>query len=171
MDGAVNEHGDWSATIREAYMPRDLSRNNHEWLLRRHSSLAPRQLALAYGVLCLLSFSVATAFALYGVWWVPLFSVLEMSAVALAMLYYARHAADYEHIALADGCLMVEQMRAGRLRQTRLDPHWTRIGLPPVRGGGLIRLEAKGVAVDVGRFATAAQRRQVAQELRQYLGT
>jgi uncharacterized membrane protein len=150
-------------------MPRDLRMDKHEWLLKRHCSLAPRQLALAYGVLCLLTSSVAAAFAWHGYWYVPAFSLLEMSAVAWALLYHARHAADYEHIVLRDASLLVEQMRAGRVRQTRLDPYWTRIGLPPVRGGGLIRLEAKGVAVEVGRFATAAQRRQVAQELRQYL--
>ncbi|MFM9437851.1 putative membrane protein [Janthinobacterium sp. CG_23.3] len=150
-------------------MPRDVSNNNHEWLLRRHFSLAPRQLALAYGVLFLPSFCVAGAFAWFGLWWVPLFSTLELGAVALAMRYYARHTADYEHIALAEGCLLVGQMRAGRLRQTRLDPYSTRIGLPPLRGGGLIRLEARGVAVEVGRFATAAQRRRVARELSQLL--
>jgi uncharacterized membrane protein len=149
-------------------MPRDLPMDKREWLLRRHCSLAPRQLALAYGVLCLLTSSVAAAFAWHGYWYVPAFSLLEMGAVAWALRYHARHAADYEHIVLRDASLLVEQMRAGRVRHTRLDPYWARIGLPE-RGDDLIRLEAKGVAVEVGRFATQAQRRQVARELRQYL--
>ncbi len=149
-------------------MPRDLSRSTPEWLLKRHCSLGPHQLALAYAVLCVLSFSVGVGFALLGFWFVPLFSVLEMGAVALALFYDARHAGDYEYIALAEGCLLVEQRRAGRLWQTRLDPYWIRVGMPQ-RDAELIRLEAKGMAIDVGRFATAAQRRVLAQELRQYL--
>lgn len=149
-------------------MPRDLSRSTPEWLLRRHCSLRPRQLALAYAVLCVLSFSVGVGFALLGLWLVPVFSVLEMGAVALAMIYYLRHAADYEYIALTEGCLLVEQAYGGRLWQTRLDPYWIRIGMPR-RGAELIRLEAKGVAIDVGRYATAAQRLVLAWELRHYL--
>ena len=150
-------------------MPRDLSMEKREWLLKRNCSLAPRQLALAYGVLCLLSFSVAAAFALYGYWYVPAFSLLEMSAVACALLHYARHADDYEHIALHDNCLLIEQVRAGRARRTRLDPYWTRIAIPAA-GRRLIHLEAKGVAIDIGCFATEARRRQVARELQQHLG-
>lgn len=149
-------------------MPRDMSMHPPEWLLKRNCSLAPRQLALAYGVLCLMSFSVAAAFGLRGFWYVPLFSLLEMSAVACALLYYARHAADYDRIALGDGTLLVEQVRAGRSRRTRLDPCRTRISL--ARGGaGLIRLEAKGIMIDVGCYATQAQRCQLVCELRPYL--
>lgn len=149
-------------------MPRDLSMHKREWTLRRNSSLAPRQLAVAYGVLLLFSLLVATGFALRGYWWVPLFSLLEMSAVTWAWLYYARHAADYEHIALIDDCLLVEQVRAGHARQTQLDPYWTRI-VPPRRGHDLIRLESKDITISVGRFASEERRRQVAQELQQQL--
>ncbi|MDC8757568.1 DUF2244 domain-containing protein [Janthinobacterium fluminis] len=149
-------------------MPRDAAMHQPEWLLKRNCSLSPRQLGMAYGVLCLLSFAIAAAFALSGYWYVPVFSIVEMGAVACAMLYYARHAADYEHIALRDNCLLIEQVRAGQMRQTRLDPYWTRIG-EPRRDNALIRLEARGVAVEVGRFVTDARRRQVARELQHYL--
>lgn len=151
-------------------MPRDSSMHHPEWLLKRNCSLAPRQLAFAYGVLFLLSFSVAAAFGLRGLWYVPAFSLVEMSAVACALLHYARHAADYDRIALGDAGLLVEQVRAGRTRRTRFDLYWTRISL--TRGGaGLIRLEAKGRAVDVGCYATPAQRRQLLRELLPYLPT
>jgi uncharacterized membrane protein len=148
--------------------PPEVPAGKHDWLLKRNCSLTPRQLILAYGVLCVLSFSVATLFTMQGAWYVLIFSALEMSAVALAFICYARHATDREHIALIDGCLLVEKIVAGEVEQTRLDPYWTRIA-PPKRSEDLINLEAKGVKIEVGRFVTPAKRRQVAHELRQEL--
>ena len=151
-----------------AFLQQEHSVNKHEWLLKRNCSLSPRQLAIAYAVLCVSSFSVAAMFTLQGAWIVLAFALLEMVAVALAFLHYARHATDHEHIALIDGCLLVESIEAGQVRQTRLDPHWSRID-PPNRTQDLINLEAKGVKIEVGRHVTAAKRRQVAQELRREL--
>lgn len=157
-----------SAAIIAEHMPDHVPVQPHEWLLKRNCSLAPRQLAFAYAALCLMSFSVAVMFTLLGAWYVLIFAVLEMSAVALAFLCYARHATDREHIALADDCLLVERSVAGQVEQTRLDPYWTRI-VPPMRPQDLINLEAKGIKIEVGRFVTPAKRRRVAQELRQEL--
>jgi uncharacterized membrane protein len=144
--------------------------NHHEWILKRNCSLAPRQLAFAYALLCLMSFAVASVFvALHGAWCVLAYAVLEMAMAALAFVSYARHATDQEHIALTDGCLLIGRIEAGRIEQTRLDPYWTRIAQPHC-ARDLIRLEARGVCIEVGRFVTEAKRRQVAQELRQALG-
>ncbi|GAB3538026.1 hypothetical protein GCM10027343_02700 [Noviherbaspirillum agri] len=123
---------------------------------------------MAYAVLFILSFAVAAAFMALGAWHVFAFTILEMVAVALAFLHYARHATDHERIALMDDCLLVEQVLAGETRQVRLDPYWTRIALPR-HARELIALEARGVKVEVGGFVTEARRRQFAQELRQEL--
>lgn len=136
----------------------------HEWVLKRNCSLTPYQLACAYAVLCLGSFVIAAICAFHGAWYVVIFAALEMATVALAFLYYARHATDHEHIVLGEECLLVECVQAGRIHQTRLEPYWTRIALPN-RTHTLIGLEAKGVKTDVGRFVTEAKRRQVAREL------
>ena len=147
---------------------REHSIGKHEWLLKRNCSLSPRQLGYAYAVLCAASFAVALMFVFHGAWYVLAFAVFEMLAVAMAFLHYARHATDHEHIALADGCLLVERIEAGRVRQIRLDSHWTHIALPD-RATDLINLQAPGVKVEVGRYVTAAKRRQFAQELRREL--
>lgn len=139
--------------------------NRNEWLLKRNCCLTPRQLAIAFGMLCLASFSVALVFSLQGAWFIFLFSVLEMSAVALAFLHYARHATDCEHIELRSDCLLVELIEAGRKKQFRFDPNWTRVALP-THNRELIRLEAKGISAEVGRFVSLDRRRQFAQELR-----
>lgn len=145
--------------------------NNREWVLKRNCSLAPRQLALAYGVLCLMSFAVASVFvAIHGAWCVLAYAALEMLMAAVAFVCYARHATDEEHIALVDGCLVIGRVEAGRVEQTRLDPYWTRVAAPHC-ARDLINLEARGVRIEVGRFVTEAKRRQVAQELRQALNS
>jgi uncharacterized membrane protein len=140
----------------------------HEWLLKRNCSLSPRQLAVAYGLLCLVAFAIAAVFALHGVWIIFAFALLEMLAVALALLNYARHATDHEHIALSEGCLLVERVQAGKLKLIRLDPYWTRIALPD-RKHTLIRLESRGVKVEIGGFVSEEKRQEVAEELRQEL--
>lgn len=146
-------------------MKRDLLRERREWLLRRNCSLSPQQMGMAYGLMCLLSFSVATGFVMIGMWQVLLFTVLEMTAVAAAFLYFARHATDYELIVLANGKLMVERVSAGRMSVTQLELYFLRLRMP-AHPSDLIHLESKGVTVDIGCFATDPRRRALAQELR-----
>lgn len=141
---------------------------HHEWLLKRNCSLSPRQLAFGYVVLCILSFAVAMIFASRGAWLILVFSALEMVLVAIAFLYYARHATDREHIALTDDCLLIEIEEAGETRCTRLDRHWARVSVP-VQPQDLIRVRARNVEVQVGRFATSAERQQLAHDLQQEL--
>jgi uncharacterized membrane protein len=145
-----------------------------EWTLQRNCSMTPRQVARAYGVLCTISLTVAFGFFLRGFWMVLAFSLLELSCVGLALLLYARHALDCEHISLSEHCLLVECVQAGVLVIARLDPLWARV-LPPAetlstgRRSRLITLESRGVRVEVGRFVNETKRRQVARELRQAL--
>jgi uncharacterized membrane protein len=148
-------------------MPRDHSREQPQWLLARHSALTARQLLRAYGLLCLFSLLIAAVFALRGLWYIPVFSFAELGLVSIALLHYLRHARDYEHIALRDGELIVEQVSAGRCRRHHFSPWRTRVEVPcwPRQ---LIRIKDighGGAQVDVGVFATPERRQQVAQEL------
>ncbi len=140
----------------------------HEWLLKRNCALSPRQVGKAYGMLCAFVLSIGVAFALHGVWFVFAFAVAEIAAFALALLHYARHATDQEHIALSDGCLLIERIEAGALQQIRLDPYWTKICVPS-RRRTLIALESRGIKVEVGAFVSQEERQKVAQELRREL--
>jgi uncharacterized membrane protein len=142
--------------------------DKNEWFLRRNCSLSPWQLGCAFGSLCAVMLVIALLFAVRGTWVVLAFAGLEIAAVAWAFFHYARRATDHEHIALADGCLLVERIEAGQTHQTRLNPHRTHI-IFPKRYQDLIDLEANGVTVQVGRFATATRRREVAEELRKEL--
>lgn len=142
----------------------------HEWTLKRNCSMSPRQLALFYSVLCSTSLLVAALFAVHGAWYILGFASLEMLAMGLAFFVYARHASDREHIALLDGCLLVELIQVERVRQFRLDPRRTRVE-PPAPGRELIGLEANGTKVEIGRFLTEWKRREFAWELRSALAS
>jgi uncharacterized membrane protein len=135
-----------------------------EWTLKRNCSLTPRQLWLFYASLCLASFSIAGVFALYGVRYVLSFALLEMAAVGLAFLVYARHATDRERIALVGDCLLVELVEAEQTRKFHLNRYLTRVELPLSRHG-LVGLEAVGMRIEVGQFLTARKRREFALEL------
>lgn len=140
----------------------------HQWLLKRNCALTPRQLGTAYGVLCCLSLTVAVAFTLGGAWFVIFFSCLELSAVGWAFLYHARHAMDQERILLDSRDLLILEYDGGKEKRIRLDPARTQVALPR-QPGDLIHLKSDRLQIKVGRFATAAQRRQVALELQRLL--
>lgn len=139
-----------------------------EWVLKRNCSLTPRQLLIAYGLQCFLSFIIGLVFLLRGLPYVLLFAVIAMSIVGVAFMEYARHATDHEHLAFTDGGLLVECVQAGKIKQVHLDAYWIKVNLSP-SACRLIHLEAKGIKVEVGRFVTEAKRREVMQELKREL--
>ncbi len=139
-----------------------------EWVLKKNCSISPRQLAKAYLAICCASLMVASYFTWQGAWLIMVFAVLEMAAVATAFLYFGRHATDRECIALNEGELVVELVRAEKISQFRLDPWRTRVAMPALRHG-LIGLEGNAGRVEVGRFLTERKRREFARELDQEL--
>ena len=139
-----------------------------EWLLKRNCSLTPRQAMLAFGSLCLLTLAIGAGFALIGAWPMFGFAWLDVLCVVLALRHYTRHALDYEHVRLAEGSLLIERVDAGVVERIRLDSCWTRIALPE-RPRALIRLEARGVKVELGRYVSEETRREVGEQLRRAL--
>jgi uncharacterized membrane protein len=136
-----------------------------EWLLKRNCSLSPRQAAHAYGMLCALLLGIGLGFTVWGAWWVLAFVLIEIGATVLALLHYARHACDREHIVLSENCLLVERIEGEQVCAIRLDPYWARIAVPD-RRRRLIQLESRGVKVAVGGFVSEEAREQLAAELR-----
>jgi len=141
------------------------------WVLKRNCSLTPRQSGAVYALLCTASFAIALVFLLQGIWIVLAFALVEMLAVGLALLHYARHALDLERIALLDGWLVVERIDAGRREEIRLDPVRLRVFGPAPRVQKLIRLESRDKIVEIGRYVSEPIRVQVAQELNRALST
>ena len=135
------------------------------WRLQRNCSLAPRQLLAVYAGLCLLSLAVAAGFWSFGALMVLPFAGAEMVAVGVAMLVYARHAADNESIRLLPGRLVVERAVGRRVERVEFTPAWVRV--EPEHGDrSLIELSGQGRRISVGRFVRPELRRELAEELR-----
>lgn len=142
----------------------------HEWTLKRNCSLSPRQFASLLGSLALVSLLVASVFAWSGAWWILLFSVVEVVALAIAFVAYARHAGDYERIVVGPDALVIELNSGSRLLRRQTHPALARVEYPypDAKAGGdaLIGLALGGEAVGVGRFVPLLKRESLAREIR-----
>lgn len=136
-----------------------------QWVFKRNSSLAPRQVMWFYASLCVLSLGLAAVFWLRGATMVMPFAWLEMAIVGIALLVYARHAADSERIRLLDDRLTVENTFGTRVERAAFNPGWVRV--EPRHGDrSLIELSGQGGRIAVGRFLRPELRVQLADELR-----
>lgn len=139
-----------------------------QWLLKRNCSVTPRQLGCFYAFLCVVSLVIAGVFWAMGAVLVLPFTWLELGALGLAFLAYARHATDRERISLQGLQLVVEVENAGELRRSEFNREWVRVE-PLADDGSLIELSGQGRKVNVGRYLRPELRPILAQEIRRAL--
>jgi uncharacterized membrane protein len=149
-----------SSTFRFAHV------SGHEvaWRLRRNCSVTPAQLGQFYASLCLVSVTVGVGFWRLGAPFVLGFAGLELLAVGVAMLVYARHATDGETVWLKGGRLIVERDRAGQRECVEFPSALVRVGVRADRGA-LIDIGAHGQKIEVGRHVRPEWRTALAGEM------
>ena len=138
------------------------------WMLSRNCALTPRQVGAFYLSLVVASFCIALFFLLHGAWMILPFSILEMIALGVALLVYARHATDGDRVALQPDALEITSMDGNVERTTRLDRRAARVEMD-ARPRAELAVIARGQRVRIGRFVNERERRRVARELRQAL--
>jgi uncharacterized membrane protein len=138
------------------------------WFLRRNCSVTPAQLGWLYASLCVVTLGIATFFWFQGAVLILPFAGLELAAVGLAFLTYARHAADGEHILLQGRRLVVETENAGRLERAEFNRDWVRVE-PGADDRSLIEVSGQGRRVIVGRYLRPELRPVLAREIRKAL--
>lgn len=138
------------------------------WFLMRNCSVTPSQLGWLYASLCVVSLSIGTGFWLHGATLVLPFAWLELVAVGLAFLLYARHASDGEKIALRDGRLVVELENGGHYERAEFLPYQVRVE-PQAGDRSLIEVSGQGRSVRVGRYVRPELRAELAREIRMAL--
>eukprot|EP01037_Dinobryon_pediforme_P003260 gene3260-3305_t len=79
------------------------------WRTKRNCSLTPKQLSVFYALLVGVSLSVGIGFFIAGIWVVPIFSTIEVTAVTIGFLVYSRHALDFEEIQIDGTKLIVKK--------------------------------------------------------------
>ncbi len=145
-----------------------MSGQNIDWMLKRHCSVTPAQLGWAYGLLCVVSLGIGAAFWLSGAPFVLGFAWIELIAVGLAFLAYARHASDGELISLRGSQLVVETELAGRRERAEFNRDWVRVE-PRASDRSLIEVSGQGRRVQVGRYVRPELRAVLAHEIRRAL--
>jgi len=145
-----------------------VSGQNVYWLLKRNCSVTPVQLGCLYASICVVSLAIGTFFWVQGATLVLPFAWLELAAVGIAFLVYARHATDGERISLQGAQLVVERENAGRLERAEFNREWVRIE-PKTGDCSLIEVSGRGKSIEVGRFVRPEQRSALARELRMAL--
>lgn len=134
-------------------------------MLRRNCSVTPSQLGWTYVFLCSSSLGIAAMFWFRGFHVVMGFAGLELFAIGMAFLVFARHATDGERISLEGSRLVVEKETAGHLDRSEFRAEWVRIE-PKSGHRSLIEVSAQGKSVEVGRFVRPELRQALAREIR-----
>ena len=139
------------------------------WMLNRNCALTPRQVGAFYLSLVAASSVIATVFLLRGAWMILPFSIIEMVALGVALMVYARHAVDGERVILRRDALEIESIDGSRRLVARVDPRAARVEMDARVRGGSVAVVARGERIVVGRFVCERERRRFARELRQAL--
>jgi uncharacterized membrane protein len=105
--------------------------------LKRNCSISPSGLACVFFALAAVVLVIGAGFAIAGAWLILPFAGLEVLLLGGAFMLQARHAADYERIALESGRLSVEVSEGERVERYDMD----------ARG---VRVEVEGTRVTVG---------------------
>ena len=136
-----------------------------DWLMKRNCSVSPKQFVWFYVSLTFCSSAIALLLVVCGAWLVLPFTGIELLAVGIAFVIYARHAVDYERIRLFPNRLVIEQASAERLTQFEFNPRWVRVeqGASP---RDPITIVSQGQTVLIGVHLAQYRRASFARELR-----
>jgi uncharacterized membrane protein len=123
--------------------------------LKRNCSISPAGFACVCASLAVLALAIGAGFAAAGAWLVLPFAGLEALLLGAAFVLYARHAADYERIALRPGGGLTVEVAEGR-RETRyeMDPRRLRVCLDK----GRVLLRGAQQELEIGRGLDAEAR-------------
>ena len=139
-----------------------------QWVLRRNCSISPRQLLGVYASLCVLSLALGLGFWWQGAPFVLAFAGIELLLVGVALMVYARHAADREMVTLARRELRVERFSGRQVERAEFRAEWVCVE-PAQAQGSLVELAGQGRRMLIGRFVRPEHRGALAQELRRAL--
>ncbi|WP_114639073.1 DUF2244 domain-containing protein [Polynucleobacter necessarius] len=142
--------------------------SKRRWQMRRNCALTPKQLLQFYIALVCLSLIVATGFFLAGVWMIPIFTALELSAVTIGFFIYCRHALDCETIDIEGKRLLIKKFIGYKETLYELNTEWARIELPAENAKTFYISQSK-LRVELGQFIRHDQQLVLIDQIRPFL--
>jgi uncharacterized membrane protein len=141
--------------------------------LSPNCSLSPRGAAVFFGIVCLVSFSIAGTLALKGLWPVFPFAGLEMLVLGWALTLSLRRRFYMQTIVITDDRVAVETRSRGNSQHVEFPRHWAQVKLQradtPLHPSRLT-IESHGRSFEVGSFLTDEERLALAARLRRSVG-
>lgn len=111
---------------------------------------------------------IATYFLVQGIWMILPFTIIELTALGIALLIYARHALDYESIAIDGSSVTVEKNIGGKLERHEFNTKWLQLKQEE-DGKRLIRIEQSDQELPIGIFVPVDARAQFFKDLHQQI--
>jgi uncharacterized membrane protein len=137
--------------------------------MKRNCALTPKQLFQFYAVLVFFSLLVGIGFLIAGVWMIIIFTCIELSALTLGFLIYARHALDYEEIEINGTILRITKFIGSKTKEYELNSRWTQIVLLKDKPKIFV-LSSEKQNIELGQFVTQDQLPQIISEIKACLG-
>lgn len=141
-------------------------------VIRPNQSLSWRGNMVVLASLGLVMATIATGFALMGLWLVLPFAGLELLAVAVALYLTCRRLANSEVISLSPAAIRVESGYRYPESSHRVTRDWVRIDLYDRDASAQrsrLYIRSQGQAIEVGACLTDEEREKLARELRRLL--
>ena len=139
------------------------------WQMRRNCALTPKQLLQFYMALVCLSLIVASGFLLAGIWVIPIFTALELSAVTVGFLIYCRHALDCETIEIDGNRLIVKKFISYKEAIYEFNTQWAKIETP-LEDSKVFFISQSNLRVEIGQFIRQEQQQSLIASVRAHLG-
>jgi uncharacterized membrane protein len=112
---------------------------------------------------------VATGFWLAGVWVIPIFTAIELTAVTIGFLIYCRHALDSESIEIDGKRLLVKKFIGYKDTLYEFNTQWAKIE-PPIEGSKTFHISQSHLRVELGQFIRHEQQIALIAQVRACLG-
>jgi len=141
--------------------------------LSPNCSLSPRGAAWFFTSICLVSFSIALAMALRGLWPVFPFAGLEMLLLGWALRASLQRRHYSQTITVTDDRVEVATQRRARREQVVFPRHWAQVKLRRAETHmhpSRLTIESHGRSYEVGSFLTEEERRALAGRLMRSVG-
>jgi uncharacterized membrane protein len=135
------------------------------WQMRRNCALTPKQLLQFYIALVCLSLIVATGFWLAGVWMIPIFTGIELTAVTIGFLIYCRHALDCESIEVDGKRLIVKKFIGYKEKVYEFNTQWVKIE-QPIEGAKTFYICQSDLRLEIGQFLRYEQQLALIAQVR-----
>ena len=137
---------------------------------KRNCSLSSTGRLLFLLLMGVVSFGIASGFAMLGAWLVLPFAGLEMLLLSWAFYHIGCHAGDYERIRIQGDKLMVEWLDYKRENRAEFNRYWAQVKLHCNPAGEQCRvmLRSHGRELEIGRHMNDAQRIQLAHQLQSF---